>query len=595
MLEVTSELPANVTSNKDCEAIYPRIPFQNIALTFSGGGFRAASFSLGVLSYLNRCSFTSETDRLLNHVKFITSTSGGSITNGLFSISVYKDPSFSFEDFYAQLRKSMDGEVLLKKVFSILNDDKQWDHPGGDTKGVRKSRNLINAFAKAYDQLLFDGKTLECIYSCTTNPFLEEVCFNCTEFNNGLNFYFQVDGQNSKISPYGNSYLKFNDPAIISKLKIGDIVAASSCFPGGFEPIIYPNDFVHEGLTDVNSMLHAVSYKQNNPLQLDQVKNKSFALMDGGIVDNMGINAVMVEDEKRMNGKGRFDLILACDVTSYFNSPLERQEGEVKKETGFGIQSVINIFKYSVLLFILCLVSIIFQIVPVAGYIFLLPSLIMTIIYFYCKGKLSKMRSSQKSDAFGMALKYLDYFLKLPFPVINKMLKARMNSVVKLVGDLFLKQIRRGQYDNLFTKPRLVYRTISCLVYEFSDAHELRRVSILENRDKAWWPSMSKILMPSPKMQKVANSAKNTGTTLWFDETDVKEEKRDAVIASGQFTACYNLIKHICRLEILEPKYKQDADLQKLKSRLLKDWASFQEDPMFMIENTNELRNVNWG
>ena len=28
-------------------------PFENIGLAFSGGGFRAASFGLGVLSYLN--------------------------------------------------------------------------------------------------------------------------------------------------------------------------------------------------------------------------------------------------------------------------------------------------------------------------------------------------------------------------------------------------------------------------------------------------------------------------------------------------------------------------------------------------------------
>jgi len=29
----------------------PFIPFDNIALTFSGGGFRAAAYSLGALSY----------------------------------------------------------------------------------------------------------------------------------------------------------------------------------------------------------------------------------------------------------------------------------------------------------------------------------------------------------------------------------------------------------------------------------------------------------------------------------------------------------------------------------------------------------------
>jgi hypothetical protein len=89
--------------------------------------------------------------------------------------------------------------------------------------------------------------------------------------------------------------------------------------------------------------------------------------------------------------------------------------------------------------------------------------------------------------------------------------------------------------------------------------------------------------MPSQALQETANEAKSMGTTLWFDEGDVSMQKRDKVIAAGQFTCCYNLIKHICRLELLNPNHKNDIHLQHLKKRLFEDWERFQNKPDFIV------------
>lgn len=53
-------------------------PLENIALTFSGGGFRAAAFSLGTLSYLHNLKIvmTGMELSLLDNVSYIASTSG---------------------------------------------------------------------------------------------------------------------------------------------------------------------------------------------------------------------------------------------------------------------------------------------------------------------------------------------------------------------------------------------------------------------------------------------------------------------------------------------------------------------------------------
>lgn len=575
----------------------PEIPLQSIALTFSGGGFRAASFSLGVLSYLHRIQF--KNNSLLQKVRFITSTSGGSITNAGYVCSLYTNPHHSFPDFYQQLRGKMEGEQLLQEAFSILRDKKSWTESGilTDEKGnrtiIHKKRNLINAFAKAYDKMLFNHITLGEIADANhekVKPHLEKVCFNTTEFNNGINFYFQINAHRHHVLRNGNGYLKFSDSKTAERLKLSDVVAASSCFPSGFEPILYPNDFVHEKNTNLNEMLQGLDYQHNNPLDLADVKNKTFALMDGGICDNMGLRSVQMEDNRRLNGKNSrndadnhpFDLILSCDVSSYFNDPYQEKNGGTGKILQLlTIQRLINVCKYSNIIFLASIASIALNMAPIAGYLLLIPSLTLSVLYWAGYSRLKKAQRNNKGSM-NVAFRYLDFFLRLPLNKLVPMVNERLKSSLMLVSDLFLKQIRRGQYEHLLSKPIMKNRALVCLIYEFSTAHEERRIKNLEDTDAGWWPAMKPTLMPSPALQELVDAARSMGTTLWFDEE--QKEKKDKVIAAGQLTACYNLIKHICRLEALHERYKQDEDLQALKEALLLDWTRFQLNPSFMVK-----------
>ena len=74
--------------------------FNNIALAFSGGGFRAASFTFGTLSLLEHVG-------LLKSVKAISSVSGGSITAVKYAQSQIEKHSFDefFTQYYTFLKK----------------------------------------------------------------------------------------------------------------------------------------------------------------------------------------------------------------------------------------------------------------------------------------------------------------------------------------------------------------------------------------------------------------------------------------------------------------------------------------------------------
>ena len=303
------------------------------------------------------------------------------------------------------------------------------------------------------------------------------------------------------------------------------------------------------------------------------------------MTDNMGLNSVLIADNMRKdaaNKKQPFDLILACDVTSYFFAPL-KQPTIVKNwfARHITLQHIINIFKYSIIVLILSIAAIFFNRGRTAGLLLLLPSALFTGIYLAIV-KLTKPKDKKDTGIFTTVLNNGGYFAKLPLSSLWPMIKARLDSVIEMVGDLFLKQIRRGQYNFLFSTPTLIDRAIACLVYEFSTANKPRRLAHLEQRDKAWWDEMKNRLTPSNEMIKIADSATTMDTTLWFSGDDVK--KKDEIISSGQFTTCYSLIKHIKRLQVLKPELKNDADLKELLESLLKDWDKFNATPFFMID-----------
>src|ERR1700761_7840434 len=111
-------------------------PLAKIALSFSGGGYRAASFHLGTMSYLNRLSFQGKP--LLENIKMISTVSGGTITGIVYAL--YCQQGKSFDETYTFLMDKLRRLDLLKMGIEKLNPDAQWNNPF-------KRKNLINAFA----------------------------------------------------------------------------------------------------------------------------------------------------------------------------------------------------------------------------------------------------------------------------------------------------------------------------------------------------------------------------------------------------------------------------------------------------------------
>ena len=587
VLKTPQEEPAVQDQTRKLTELKPATPLGNIALALSGGGFRAACFGLGVMNYLQRTPYGDNNLPLLNRVSFITSTSGGSILNACYTSRMID--GVAFPEFYEEMKSFMEGDKVIGEVFRLLNDPTKWKEVGAKTEGdkkveVRKNPNLINGFAKAYDSLFFHGKTFDTYYKNTSNN-KTTVCFNSTEFNNGQYFRFYNSGDASKVFMIGNYYLNFNNADVAKRLKLSDMVAASSCFPSGFEPIIYPNDFIHEGLNDVDQMLDAITYKNNNPLNQSAIYKKQFSLMDGGVVDNQGLESMMAEDDFRESQqKNRFDLMMVCDVGSYFLAPLETP---LVKTTGWttkwSINSVFKLMFWAIPLSILCILSIATGVWRSLGLLLLIPSVTFATIHIVITSWFNKKKSADAGSWSNTIFSKIDFFLALKLNVIIQMMKARLGSVVLLASDVFMKQIRKLYYGDFYRVPFYKDRTLSCFIYEFAAAHKQIRDDNLKKKDAAWYKPVQSELIPSKAIEDIATEATLMGTTLWFDPNEEKDKKRDKIIATGQFTICYNLIKHIYRMEIIKPEVKNDPKVQDLKQRLLADWTKFKKDPMWAV------------
>ena len=84
-------------------------------------------------------------------------------------------------------------------------------------------------------------------------------------------------------------------------------------------------------------------------------------------------------------------------------------------------------------------------------------------------------------------------------------------------------------------------------------------------------------------MQQNSALAADMGSTLWFTAEDKENGIPQALLAAGQYTMCYNLLKYIGEIENTTENLTQGHQLLiSLKPQLMKAWEKFQADPQWM-------------
>lgn len=242
----------------------------SIALSFSGGGIRAAAFALGVLQGLDR-QHLANGESLLDRVALITSVSGGSLTSAYYGLHG-REGLLPFQ----QLLKKTDGEAGLR--FSLVNPVNLWRLWSG---GLNTRDDLKDWL----EDQVFGDATFADMYR-RGKP---QVWINATNLQQRIAFPFRERTFEAMCSD-------------IASFPVSEAVAASMAVPLVFAPVVLENypedcvgavpDWVDQGAVTANRSLLSKSLLAAIAQSRSRAAARYLKLVDGGISDNFGLTSL---------------------------------------------------------------------------------------------------------------------------------------------------------------------------------------------------------------------------------------------------------------------------------------------------------------
>jgi predicted acylesterase/phospholipase RssA len=475
-----------------------------IALSLSGGGYRAAAFHLGTLEMLHELG-------LLDDVVALSTVSGGSITGVAYAAA--RADNSQFEDFRGRLYNFLNQTNVITTALSDLENHAL-------INGHDSMPSLIRSAAKVYaSETLLGVRSLDSLRS-SSSP-LNDVVINATDFHTGNSFRFQTSGNPDVRSGNNNSKIP---PDVNRMIRAADAVAASACFPSGFEPLRFPGDFQWPVDFDINKV-HEV---------LGADFSIEIPLMDGGIFDNQGTDSV----KNICDRKG-------AEIGAYIISDTSQRSGNLLDSTNKERRGKITIRLWYFLLLLLAIGSvgtvvatagdfistynagqfdlyrlIVSQIIP-----FGLSATVFTIVLY---GRY-RFRQAAADIESRTGIKLWNSIKGLTIPELAELINARARSLIVMSSSVFMKHLRNLAFTSLFADPRMHSKLIPNLIYD------------LDNESRWGREVITAGLQPSDSLRLLSRKAESYETNLWFlNESDLKD-----LIACGRATICFKILKYL--------------------------------------------------
>lgn len=546
----------NTNIDTDLEESFENAPenLRNIpfGLALSGGGYRAAAFHLGTLAYLDRI-------KLLPHLKRLSTVSGGTFTGMKYILSLVEGVSFLdfFQDFYHFLLN----QHLLKEGLADLSN--------GSIRVPSGKRKLILSMANVYADTFLNGSngnpyTLRTILDSKIS--VQEITFNTTEFRTGLAFRFQKSVNPQARIGNGKVYISQESA---KDIRLADIVAASSCFPGGFEPIEFPQDFAwpqNRVPTDVYTDI-----SDNNQFY-------SLALMDGGIYDNQGIDSLLLPDSRK--GTEPLGLLIISDVDPAQNElfPHPKNDQPSSKLTLGQVDLIIRLFLIACVLTLISVGYKLWQEIKLGTFIFwqgffsaLMPLILVVGIVLSLWWGREVLRKQILPRIPQVGMDGWQYLKTLTINEFFYLLELRLKSLLALTSSVFMDRIK----SLIFAR---VYGNIS-----YKEKRISNRIDRLVNRELNL-PEISPI---SPALKNVIKKATEMPTTLWFDHP---QQLTDVTVA-GQATICFNLMQYIVRC-YGKASNSYPKEVKELWNDLNQDWDNLNANPNCLLQELLPRENL---
>ncbi|MGH9949044.1 MAG: patatin-like phospholipase family protein [Pyrinomonadaceae bacterium] len=524
------------TENKNTgESIYG--PLGEIALTLSGGGYRAAAFHLGSLSMLHELG-------LLQDVTRLSTISGGTITGVKYVLELRRHPQLDFGKFERDLRDFYaKTNVTAKAVSGLLKTT--------SSNGESLMPSLIRSAASVYANKDFVGH--ETFGSIRRAGFgIKEISFNATDFFSGTRFRFQFS---HRPNIYTGSVSGDVPEDVSDKIRLADIIAASSCFPGGFEPIFFPADFMWpEPIENIRASLKR-KFSPDVPL------------MDGGIFDNQGIDSLKRFLDRK---DGSTNLFVISDSSPRCPKIYDRKSEQRRRWLPLWL-----IVVFATFLFVSAGMSILALLydgiflwrsgqlgIGHATVSYLLP-ILSALIVFGVLGLGFGLFLAKRAKAevhIGGVNGWLRV-LRLTVPEAIEFGVARICSVLAMTSNVFMSRIRSLGFTSVYSDKELNPFVLSNLIYDLDD-------------EKLWKNKVPPQYFPKKRIRDIALDAESYDTTLNFEN---EEDSLDKLIACGKSTMCFNILRYLLYIRKSEADIR-GTPLNLLLERVKINWVEQNQD-----------------
>ncbi|WP_167856743.1 patatin-like phospholipase family protein [Hymenobacter aquaticus] len=545
--------------------VTPESVYARIALSLSGGGFRAAAYSLGTLKALHQLG-------LLENVHMLSTASGGTITGAYYAMR--RKFGDAFEDIYQAFYALLEQDTILPNALTrweerILRED---------------TYKLIQAFADEYNQALYGEVRFGLFWQpddSATAPFhLQSLIFGATEMYSGLTFRFQHSaflppptGKQKECYVVGNGNVSLSWSSA-RQLRLADVVAASSCFPGGFEPLVMPNDFFSG---NVESILRG---RMGSVHMANHV-----ALLDGGIYDNQGIESLLLANKRNREHQHMLHLspqqaallqpttlFLVADVSSADTQIYSAPEPPQAARASPTLQQLF----YGALLVVL-LSGILAGWLTWTGWRFwggLLAGLAalgsgILILVRWLWRKLGRTLSNV-----GPTLpKWVRPRLRrLSVRQLGYLLTLRAGSTAKLLTSVFMRRVRSLNYDQLYRrggKEKASGEIMTSIIGGIVTDYERWLIKSPKQKSKSKSKKPMKVGEQLAAVYPTIDLAHQMPTTLWWQQ-DIN--RLPAIVASAEITLYYQILK---RFEEKQPQAgTNEAEVQR-RAQVL--WDAYQQ------------------
>jgi predicted acylesterase/phospholipase RssA len=480
----------------------PDAPLGPLSLSLSGGGYRAAGFHLGVMELLDDVG-------LLSNVTSLSTVSGGTIFGAAWVVKTLD--GMGFEAFRGWFREWMLKTNVVREALAGLAAGEQ-----GQSRA-----SLIRSAARVYaaEGFLGDRRFGEVMEG---SGIPAEVIFNATEFRSGVAFRFRRSPNPDARVGNGNFIVPRE---VAEQVRLADVVAASSCFPGGFEPICFPDEFEWGPGFGLERAREALGEKFVPALPL----------MDGGVYDNQGVGSSILANEH-----GEAATLLISDTNT-------RQEAlyTTPESPGRGWLTLNGAAWVGRILFVLAVASIVALALHAwheqkqGGWqwndilVYVVPGI-------FCLAGAAALATVRRAaldvgvrlrERVQIARAWNDV-RRLTIPEVVSLVELRATSLLSLTSNVFMKRVRELVLGSVDANERYRHRRAPVLLYQLDlpDAKLYHEVP---------W------LRPSAKLVAQVRSVDTMSTTLWFDSQD----QLDTLEQVGAATAAFALLKLIVERE----------------------------------------------